>query len=101
MKVKNYYNVGSLRLLEAILLSFIVLLGYYLTFYIRYSGNIQAFNLMPFLESSPYIFISTIFIFYLYDMVNMAHKPYSEVVISSLISTILIGLVTVFITFFS
>jgi exopolysaccharide biosynthesis polyprenyl glycosylphosphotransferase len=86
--------------LEEILYISYVVIGYYLTFLIRYKMNPDIFNLQPFYDSIPYIIVASFVIFYIYDILSTFKKSLLENSVSVFIPLIVINITTAAIAFF-
>lgn len=90
-----------LKIFESTLYIIIVVIGFYLAFLIRFNMNPSMFNIQPFYDSIPYIVITSIIIFYIYDIVSTVKKSLFENILIIGISLFLIDIVTVAIVFFN
>lgn len=88
------------KMLEVILYIVFVVLGFYLAFLIRFDKKPSPVNIMPFYDNIPYIIITSVIIFYIYNIVSTVKKSLFENAITIGISLFLIDIITVAIVFF-
>lgn len=98
------YNVEESKAFE-VFKSFvdvaIVILGYYISFYIRYGRDIQSRNIEPFFTLMPFIVIISCFFFYIYLSNNNADNSYIDLVYSSILAIGMIQIITIAMSFFA
>ncbi|RKD21952.1 exopolysaccharide biosynthesis polyprenyl glycosylphosphotransferase [Caminicella sporogenes DSM 14501] len=90
-----------LKLFEFVFYVIFILLGFYLAFLIRFEMNPSSVNIQPFYQNMPYIIVTSIIIFYIYDIVLTAKKSLYENALTIAISVFLIDIMTVAIVFFN
>jgi len=90
-----------LKLFELILYVTFVILGFYISFLIRFKGYPSPVNINPFYDNIPYIIITSVFIFYITGITSTYKKPLFENMIVIAISLFLIDVITVAVTFFN
>jgi exopolysaccharide biosynthesis polyprenyl glycosylphosphotransferase len=90
-----------LKLLEFIIYIFLILLGFYLAFLIRFDRNPSLTNIQPFFQNVPYIIIVSAIIFYIYDIVSTVKNSLYENALTIAISVFLIDIITAAVVFFT
>ncbi len=89
------------KILEEILYISYVLVGFYLAFMIRFNMNPSIHNIQPYFDSIPYIIVTTLIIFYIYNIISTFKKSLFENAVIIFISLILINIASVAIVFFN
>lgn len=90
-----------LKILEEILYIFFVVVGFYLAFLIRFDMNPLSHNIQPFIDSIPFIIITAIIVFYVYNIVTTLKKSLFENAVTIAICLVLIDIITMAIVFFN
>jgi exopolysaccharide biosynthesis polyprenyl glycosylphosphotransferase len=90
----------AFKLLEEMLYISYVVIGYYLSFMLRYRMNPDIFNLQPFYDSIPYIIVASFIIFYIYDILSTFKRSLFENAVTVFIPLMLINITTAAIAFF-
>jgi len=80
---------------------FIIIFGYYISFFVRYGHNIQEKNMEPFFTLMPYIILASLFFFHIYLTDDNGDDSYFDTVISSLLAILMIQIATMAMSFFS
>ena len=89
------------KFIEELLYVVFVVLGYYLAFLLRYNMNPLLFNLQPFYDNIPFIVLTSIAIFYIYNIVSTVKKSVFENALTIAIALFLIDIIVVAIVFFN
>lgn len=101
MDFSNKNSSFIFKFIEELLYVVFVVLGYYLAFLLRYNMNPLMFNLQPFYDNIPFIVITSIIIFYIYNIVSTANKSNFENALTIAIALFLIDITVVAIVFFN
>lgn len=101
MELSNKNSSFIFKFIEELLYVVFVVLGYYLAFLLRYNMNPLMFNLQPFYDNIPFIVITSIIIFYIYNIVSTANKSNFENALTIAIALFLIDITVVAIVFFN
>ena len=80
---------------------FFILLGYYLSFYLRYYGHIPARNLTAFENLLPYICVATIAIFYCLGLYERRFSPLSFIFKTTILAILSLGFISTAFAFWS
>lgn len=102
MNFSNERKDGTfLKIFEFTFYVIFIVLGFYLAFLIRFNMNPTSENIQPFYHNISYIIITSIIIFYIYDIVSTVKKSLYENALTIFISVFLIDIITVAIAFFN
>ena len=91
----------AFKILEEILYIGFVLIGFYSAFMIRFNMNPSLHNIQPYFDSIPYIIITSLIVFYIYNIISTFKKSLFENAVIIFISLLLINIATVAIAFFN
>ena len=78
----------------------IILLGYYVSFFIRFVQNIKAQNIEPFFDLVPYIGLISLVFSYLY-LADHNDRTYGEAMYSVVLAVAMIQIITMALSFFA
>lgn len=90
-----------LKVVEALVDVFLVIIGFYSAFYLRFNFQPSLKNIQPFYEIIPYIAIITVVVFIFTHMFSMLRKSIIDVVFNLFISLFAINIITAGIVFFA
>ncbi|NLU51733.1 MAG: sugar transferase [Clostridiaceae bacterium] len=93
-RIKRFYKV--LILFTDIILLYI---SYIFTYLIRFSGELPQFNVIPFLNASPYILIAAVIFIDLYKVLSFYRKSVYDVLKSVALVVIQLGITTIAVTY--
>jgi len=88
------------KIMEELIYVLFVLLGFYLAFMIRFDMNPSMYNIKPFYDNLNYIIITSIIIFYIYNIVSTLKNSLFENAITIGISLFMIDIIVIAIVFF-
>lgn len=92
---------GRMKTFEIILLNLGIIIGYWITFYMRYLGNIPEKNLTAFIKIIPLIVLASLVVIYIYDLSNLHNKSFYENIITVFIVVGIINISTGFLAYFA
>ncbi|MBO8159711.1 sugar transferase [Thermosyntropha sp.] len=92
---------GFLNLFQFTAYVFFVILGFYLAFLVRFDMNPALENIQPFYDCISYIILSSLVVFYIYDIVSISKESLYENALTVIIALFLIDIFTVAIVFFA
>lgn len=98
------YNIVESKLFaifKSLMDVFIIIFGFYISFYIRYGQNIQERNIRPFFALMPYIAIVSLFFFYIYTSDNNGDNSYIDSLYSIILAIVMIQVITMAMSFFA
>lgn len=90
-----------IKIIEEVLYISFVLLGFYLAFLLRFEMNPSVYNTKPFYDNILYIVISSIVVFYLYNIVSTIKSTLFENALIIAISLVIIDMSVIAIIFFN
>lgn len=101
MEFNNKKGSFIIKFIEELLYIAFVVLGYHLAFLLRYNMNPSMFNLRPFYDNIPFIILTAVIIFYIYNIVSTVNKSTFENALTIAIALFLIDITVVAIVFFN
>ncbi len=101
MEFNNKKGSFIIKFIEELLYIAFVVLGYHLAFLLRYNMNPSMFNLRPFYDNIPFIILTAVIIFYIYNIVSTVNKSTFENALTISIALFLIDITVVAIVFFN
>lgn len=90
-----------LKFFELVLYVMFVILGFYISFLIRFKGDPSPINIDPFYNNIPYIVIASVFIFYIAGITSTYKESLFENMLIIAVSLFLINVITVAVMFFN
>ena len=90
-----------LKALEALIDIFLVIIGYYTAFYLRFNFQPSLENIQPFFDIIPYIAIVTIIVFDSTKMFSMLRKSIIDVIFNLFVSLLVVNIITAGVLFFT
>lgn len=90
-----------LKLFEFAIYVILVVLGFYVSFLIRFKGQPATINIYPFYHNIPYIVIASIFIFNITRITSTYKKSLFENMVIIAISVLLIDIISIAVVFFN
>jgi exopolysaccharide biosynthesis polyprenyl glycosylphosphotransferase len=89
-----------IKMLESLAFFLVTHLAYYFSFVIRYQNNFYQENIDAYMNAAPYISIAIFILIVVTGYLDIAKKPYGEIVLKTVEVSFLMALSTTFIVFY-